>query len=447
MTHGKDDMTETGDARHAPKIDPSRRPARESKDARSVDDPGNPAIGEWARAGLDEPDIEVLRHYRLERIRAELRARDFGGALLYDPLNIRYATDTMNMQVWCMHNAVRYCYIATDGPVVLFDFHNCEHLSHDYSTVDETRGATAWFYFGAGPEEGKRVKLWAAEIAELVRAHGGGNMRLAIDKCDQLGIEALQAEGVECHSSQAFTEEARKIKHPEEIKAMRRAINTSEMGMWAMWNRLAPGITENELWSILHQVNIARGGEWIETRLLSSGPRTNPWFHECSNRVIEAGDIVSFDTDLVGPYGYCSDISRAWVTPGKSPTNEQMAMHAMAMEQIGFNMELLKPGLSFKEFATKSYQLPENYLPNRYSAIVHGVGLCDEYPSVAYPQDKKKGGYDGIFEAGMCICVESYIGHVGGAEGVKLERQVLITENGNEVLDVFPMDLVPEVAT
>ena len=73
---------------------------------------------------------------------------------------------------------------------------------------------------------------------------------------------------------------------------------------------LEPGITENKLWSILHQTNIEMGGEWIETRLLTSGQRTNPWFQECSNRVIQKGDLVSFDTDLIGPNGYCSDTRR-----------------------------------------------------------------------------------------------------------------------------------------
>lgn len=433
-------MTRNGSG-FTPKIDPARRPVHDLTGAIDVLDPGNPAHAEWRAAGLVEPDLEVMRHYRLDRIRKQLRQRDFAGALLYDPLNIRYATDTSNMQIWCMHNAVRYCFVATEGPVVLFDFHNCEHLSGDFSTVDETRPATSWFYFGAGPKERERVKIWAAEIADLVRAHGGGNNRLAIDKCDQLGIEALRMEGIEPHSSQAFTELARAIKHPEEIKAMRRAINTTEQGMQAMWQALRPGLTENQLWSILHQVNIARGGEWIETRLLSSGPRTNPWFRECSDRVIEAGDIVAFDTDLVGPYGYCADISRSWVVPGAEPSNEQIAMHAMAKEQIAFNMEILQPGMGFLEFAEKSYQLPEDYLPNRYSAIVHGVGLCDEYPSVAYPMDRKKGGYEGVFEPGMCICFESYIGRVGGREGVKLENQALVTDRGIEILDGYSMEL------
>ena len=74
-----------------------------------------------------------------------------------------------------------------------------------------------------------------------------------------------------------------------------------------------PGITERPLWSHLHQANIELGGEWIETRLLTSGPRTNPWYQECSARVIENGDIVSFDSDLVGAHGYSADISRSWI--------------------------------------------------------------------------------------------------------------------------------------
>lgn len=430
---------------HMAKIDPTRRPVADATGFMAANAPGNPAHDEWQGAGLEAPDLDIMRAYRLERIREQLRAGDFAGALLYDPLNIRYATDTTNMQVWCTHNAVRYCFVATEGPVVLFDFHGCDHLSADFPLVDETRPAISWFYFGAGSGSQERVTAWAAELADLVHLHGGGNSRLAIDKCDQSGIEALQALGITCVSSQEFTEEARKIKHAEEIKAMRRAIHTSEVGMAAMWHALQPGITENQLWSILHQANIARGGEWIETRLLSSGSRTNPWFQECSDRVIEAGDIVAFDTDLVGPYGYCCDISRSWVTPDARPSNEQAALHAMAVEQIAFNAELIRPGVSFAELRDKAYPLSKAYYPNRYSCIIHGVGLCDEYPGIAYPEDTGKGGYEGQFEAGMCISLESYIGRAGGHEGIKLERQMLVTETGLEALDRFPTDLVPDI--
>ena len=52
-------------------------------------------------------DRRSLRAYRLERIRAQLRLHDYGGILLADPLNIRYATDTNNLGLWVMHSPSR----------------------------------------------------------------------------------------------------------------------------------------------------------------------------------------------------------------------------------------------------------------------------------------------------------------------------------------------------
>jgi Xaa-Pro aminopeptidase len=182
------------------------------------------------------------------------------------------------------------------------------------------------------------------------------------------------------------------------------------------------------------------GGEWIETRLLASGPRTNPWFQECSERVIEAGDLVSFDTDLIGPNGYCADLSRSWLCGDRKPSNEQRALYAIAREQLQHNMALVKPGVAFREFAEKAYRLPEDCLANRYSVLFHGVGLCDEYPAVAFKEDFARSGYDGVLRPGMTICVEALVGREGGREAVKLEEQVLVTETGMEPLSRYPFE-------
>ena len=56
-------------------------------------------------------------------------------------------------------------------------------------------------------------------------------------------------------------EEARGIKSADEIDAMRVSIAACEAGIYAMREALRPGITEQELWSHLHQKNIALGGE------------------------------------------------------------------------------------------------------------------------------------------------------------------------------------------
>ena len=102
-----------------------------------------------------------MRKYRLERIRAELKRRDYAGALLYDPVNIRYATDSTNMQLWVAHNPTRHCFVATEGPVVLFDYFSCEHLSDHSGMVDEVRPAVSWIY------------LYGGELTEQARRRAG----------------------------------------------------------------------------------------------------------------------------------------------------------------------------------------------------------------------------------------------------------------------------------
>jgi Xaa-Pro aminopeptidase len=199
-----------------------------------------------------------------------------------------------------------------------------------------------------------------------------------------------------------------------------------------------PGLTENQIWAILHETNIAHGGEWIECRLLSSGERTNPWFQESSNRVVHAGDIVGFDTDMVGPFGYLADISRTIVCPGRKPNDEQKRLYQVAQSQVLYNLDLLRPGLTFREFSERCWPVPEAYGPNRYMMMIHGVGFVDEYPTIPYAQDFAECGFDGVFEENMVVSVESYIGEVGGAEGVKLEQQALITRNGAVAMSKAP---------
>jgi Xaa-Pro aminopeptidase len=221
---------------------------------------------------------------------------------------------------------------------------------------------------------------------------------------------------------------------------MQASMDVCEAGVLSMHEALEPGITENGLWAKLHETNIRLGGEWIETRLLSSGARTNPWFRECSMRQIEKGDMVSFDTDLIGPYGYCSDMSRAWVC-GEKPNDEQRRLYAKAYEQIEHNISVLKTGMTFREVSEKCWKIPDEFLANRYTTLIHGVGLADEYPNIIHYEDFDEKGYDGLIEVGMTLCVESVIGSEGGRECVKLEEQIIITETGIERQSSYPFSM------
>ena len=387
-------------------------------------------------------DLDQVRLYRLGRIRQELKKRDCAAALFFNQINTRYACDATNMQIWCSHYETRCLFVAADGPAVLFDYANHPHLADGLPTVDDYRTMTGFYYFTAGPRAEERARLFADQIADLMAKHGGGNRRLAVDQLSHLGVDAVRARGIEVVNGEEVAEQARAIKSPEELALMRASIAVCEAAMTDMRAALEPGITENALWAKLHETNIRLGGEWIETRLLSSGPRTNPWFRECSMRPIEAGDLVSFDTDLIGPYGYCADISRSWVCGDGRPSDEQRRLYAMAHEQIEFNKTLFKAGVSLKELTAKAWTIPDDCLTNRYGVMAHGVGLCDEYPSVVNQLDWDAGkGYDAVIPEGATLCIESYIGREGGREGVKLEQQVLITRDGVEQLTTYPLEL------
>ena len=55
------------------------------------------AFEEWEKEALNLPDIQKMRAFRWERLTKHIVERDYGGLLVFDPLNIRYATDSTNM--------------------------------------------------------------------------------------------------------------------------------------------------------------------------------------------------------------------------------------------------------------------------------------------------------------------------------------------------------------
>jgi Xaa-Pro aminopeptidase len=429
------------------KVDPSRRPATRpdgtpDDDNRIETGPTRQAFDEWAAAGLDVPNLEAMRAHRQARLTKAIADRDIGGILMFDPLNIRYATDAPNMQLWNTHNPFRALLLCADGYMVLFEYSGKKFafLSGFNPLVKEVRGGAGLFYFSSGDKGQQKASDFAAQIDEIMRAHAGTNRRLAVDKIMIEGYHALVHAGFEIIEGEEITEKTRAIKGAEEIKAMRCSMHSCEMAIAEMEAICKPGLTEDEVWAELHRGNIKRGGEWIETRLLASGPRTNPWFQECGPRVIQNNEIVAFDTDLIGVYGMCTDISRTWFIGDGEPTAEMKRLFRVAHDHIMENMALLKPGVPFKELVFGGHQLPQEFVAGQYSCRMHGVGLCDEWPSIKYPQDFQPGMFDYECEAGMMLCVEACIQTEGGDFAIKLEDQVLVTETGYENLTKYPFD-------
>lgn len=390
-----------------------------------------------SRGLLKNPVPDEVRHAasrsRLQRIRAQLDIADYDAVLLYDPVNIRYATNTSNMQVWTLHNRFRYAIVCNGGPVLLWEFHNCDHLHGKEHQVDEMHEAISWSYFSAGNRAQEKAFEWVQDLAVVLEPHCGKKPRIAVDTIDPRGLQALESAGFGVGDGESLMEQARSIKCAAELEMMRWTMRVCEAGIERMHRELRPGMTEQELWAHLHFENIRNGGEWIETRLLSSGPRTNPWMQEASARAMQQGELLCFDTDLIGPYGYCADVSRAWTVGHVTPSKEQRELYKAALEQIQFNADILKAGIGFREFSERAWPIPDRYYENRYSFVAHGVGMGDEYPGIAHTgEDWARSGNDGVFAENMVVSIESFIGRSGGTEGVKLEQQYVITSSGAE---------------
>ncbi|MEO8302897.1 MAG: Xaa-Pro peptidase family protein [Betaproteobacteria bacterium] len=400
----------------------------------------DPAGGMWLSD--TEPsfvDTDALRKGRLRKLRDWMADAGYGAVVLFDPYNQRYATGSRNMFGYFLRNSTRYFFIPAKGPIVLFEYPQSYHVSMVLDTVDEARPSRL-VWSSVSNRDDETAGAFADEIADLMKSHGGGSMKIGLDRCNHLHALALETRGCIVKDCQGELLAVRAVKSAEEVRCLQASMSGSEAAIAAVRAAIKPGISENELFATMYYEVIRQGGEFIETRLLTSGQRTNPWFSEASGRKVRPGELVAVDTDTIGCFGYYSDFSRTFrCGPGK-PTPHQKMLYRMAYDQVQHNIGVAKPGMAFREIADKAWKIPERFVEQRYTSVMHGVGMHGETPFIAHAMDYATYGRDGHLVPGMVVSVESYIGEKGGREGVKLEDEMLITETGTELLSRFPYD-------
>ena len=392
---------------------------------------------EWSdlRKFRELPDINMERlfEYRTGRIREQMKLHDVAALVIVNPLSLKYAVDYFTYPLYQSRIPSTYLFMAQDGPTTVFGGYA------DSPLIDKSEPADYIAFFDAGPNLVDNARNLADRLYRYLEEIGSDSRRVAIEYVNPSVTQACLQRGLEVVDGMALTEMARLIKSPDEVECIKWSVAVAELGMAKMQEALRPGVTETQLWGILNYTNLSNQGGWHEGRMLASGPRTNPWLQEATQRVIESGDLVGFDTDMVGPMGYFCDISRTFHCGPAKPTARQKEIYRLAYEEVQYNMALLRPGITFHELQKQSWQIPEEYQEQAYACIYHGVGMCDEYPRIN-PYHRGLNPYDGVVEPGMVLTVESYIGAMGDREGVKLEEQVLITEDGYELMSSYPFE-------
>lgn len=392
--------------------------------------------GDWSDLArhrpLPEIDHDRLRRWRHDRLRAQMAARGVAMTVMVNPLSLRYALNYRCYDLFQAHVPTTYLFFPAEGAPRI-------HGAYGWpESCDASLAGRALNVFDGGPDLAEQARLLADDIVRYLAEIGCPGGPVAVEYVNPSITLALVQRGIEVLDGLPISEMARVIKSPDEIACIRWAVAVAEHGIAAMESAIRPGVTEVQLWGILNYANLANDGDWHDGRMLCSGPRTNPWLQEASRRRVEAGDLVAFDTDMVGPMGYFADISRTMFCGPGRPSRRQRELYRLAVEEVEHNLGLIRVGATLGEIQRAAWPVPEEFRAQAYPCLMHAVGMCDEYPRINY-RHRGPNPYDGVIEPGMVLCVESYIGAVGEPDGVKYEEQVVVTADGVERLSGYPL--------
>ena len=400
----------------------------------------SPHVQTFRVPNLSEIDFSALRAGRLARLQQMMHRHQIPICLFYNPGNIRYATGTEVMGVWTATTLARYALVPADGAPIMFEYMNSIHVSEKF--VDDVRPAPNWQY--KATEGLAAANRWAEEIKSAMNELGCAGEPLAVDKLDGYGFMALQNAGITVTDPSPATVDSREVKTPEEVQLMIVNGGAGDAMLSAFEGAIRPGIREFELMGVINKALFDHHGEFMFTRLIASGTNTNPWMSEAHDKVIQPGDLVGIDTDSNAYEGYVVDISRTFLC-GDIASEGQKEAYRIAYDCVNGMRELMKPGMTFEEFGHAAPKLPPEYRNGRYGAMAHQAGLEDEGPGIPYPDDDRRGGWGVTFpnrtiQENMVFCLECYAGKDGAPYGVKLEDQVLVTNDGAIPFSTYPFE-------
>ncbi|RIW38406.1 aminopeptidase P family protein [Bacillus salacetis] len=228
--------------------------------------------------------------------------------------------------------------------------------------------------------------------------------------------------------------ELRVVKDDQEIEILRRAAEMADFGVQTGVDALTEGVTEMEVLAKIEYELKKKGiREMSFSTMVLFGEKSGEPHGNPGNRKLQPGDFVLFDLGVVLD-GYCSDITR--MVAFKSVSDQQKEIYETVLKAEKASLEASRPGSRIGDLDSTARKIITDagygdFFPHR---IGHGMGInVHEFPSMSHLND-------GILKAGMVYTIEPgiYLPDVGG---VRIEDDVLVTEEGYETLTKFPKEL------
>jgi Xaa-Pro aminopeptidase len=235
--------------------------------------------------------------------------------------------------------------------------------------------------------------------------------------------------------TEGLVESLREIKDAGEIDNLRFAISIAQRAFAVIRASLRQGRSEKEIADELeNQIRLFGGTCGAFPSIIGVGPRAAlPHGRPTEEAKIGDYDFVLIDWGARGRL-YHSDLTRVLVTGRLSPELQKVYGVVLAAQQAA--IAAIRPGAIMKEVdgAARQVIADAGYGERFGHSLGHGIGLAvHEQPRLAPDQDRP-------LAAGMVVTVEPGI-YIPGWGGVRIEDDVLVTENGHEVLTSVPKEL------
>ena len=381
-------------------------------------------------------NFDRLRKERLERTQKAMEKYGLSAIAAHQAKSIRYITG-MKFNQWSPEELENYTVVPVKGKPIQWqigvDYQRMQEQAK-YLGVEIRNAIPISFAAHSASEKVKKetMRTYTDNIKMVLKKNGLEGGKVGLDSWSPLLIEALEDADIEYGDATLALTEAKSIKTPDELEICRIGASIADACFYTMETNIRPGIRECELWAEMAKTAFTLGAEnWYG--LLNSGGRTNPYYrYEGSDKIISPGDLVISDITL-SYMGYHTCVVRTFVEGGK-PTSEQKALYRECYEYLYKAIDVCKAGVTSDKVADA---LPPHGWEGFSAQIVHGIGhSLHEFPFIM-PMYKDK-SFE--LEPGMYLALETYAGMPFGSrtQGVRLEENFVITENGYEVFSRYP---------
>lgn len=349
---------------------------------------------------------------KLAKLREALKEHGLDALLVTNPYNRRYVTG--------FTGSAGVAVVSAEDAVFITDFRYTEQaavqvrgfriVKHEKTIIEEV----------ANQVEQMKIKTLGFEKDNV----SFGTYELYNDKVDA-DLKAVSG----------IVEKLRMVKSADEIEILKQAAEIADDAFAHICTFIKPGVTELEVSNELEMFMRKQGATSSSFDIIvASGERGALPHGVASDKVIQSGEMVTLDFGALYN-GYISDITRT-VAVGE-PSEKMKEIYEVTLTAQELALEKIKPGMTGIEAdaIARDYIKSKGYGEAFGHSTGHGIGLeVHELPGLSFRSET-------VLEPNMAVTVEPGI-YLPGIGGVRIEDDILITEDGNVRLTHSPKELI-----